>query len=572
MAEGFRELVRADARRYRDYSQARFGYRPATFFLDPGFVCVFLHRIAHALHVAGLRKLSWAVMQLNAIVTGADIVPASRLGPGLLIPHPCGVTLSTGSGENLTVGSRAGCGGSVQSKDVGSGPGLPLLGSNVMLGEYSGCQGGIMIGDNAVIEGGAGALVDVPAGGRGILASSPRVSARSQGEAKVVSPEEADSDCPDCDHRIWGRSLGDWKADVDRLCGELERYEGEGHRLARRLFAALNTPTLALLIHRLSHWLHCNGHARLARVASAVNLLGFRVAIHPRACLGGGVLMPHLAALSFDGTAGRSLTIYANCVVLPALGAAQRPMLGDRVSLGGHAGIVESARVGDDVQLAPKVQLTHDAPAGAQAFSPMSRVKRLAPGEYQRRGDRDGTPVSRSALPGLRQLRSRDTERLRQLAPEAPFVANLSVALFRRASACHRSGYRRLARWLWRANMYLTGSDLAPDATVGPGLVIPYPAGVGLYGTAGADLTMHAQTMLAAEIDAPWPRQLSCAPFTGDRVTLDPHSGICGPATVGNCTHLHAGCILREDALDDALIEPRPLRIRMPIEAAPAKR
>jgi serine O-acetyltransferase len=391
------------------------------------------------------------------------------------------------------------------------------------------------------------------------------------GRADDAPPHDFSGPAQRCEHRAWASIWKDWKADLDRLCGELQRYEGEGNGLARRLFAAMNLPLLALFLHRLSHWLHCNGRTRLARAASAVNLLLFRLAIHPRSCLGGGVLMPHLSALSVDGSAGPKLTIYANCVVLPR-GSGPGPVLGAGVALGGHAGILGSSHVGDGVLLAPKVQLLNSAPSGAQAFSPMSRVKRLAAGEYERPSERSANWQSGTEPPDAHECRPRDRERLRKIAPDAPFTAGLSVALFRRAAARHRGGSKRRARALWRANMYLTGSDLAPDAVVGPGLVVPYPAGVSLFGTAGEDLTMHAQTMLVPEIDAAGPRRLSSAPLVGDRVTLDPHSGICGAARVGGDVRLLAGCILRDDAPDGVLVEPRPLRIRTAVEAAPAKR
>ena len=42
-----RRCLRADALRSKHYQESKFGYVPLTWFLDPGWACVFLHRFAH---------------------------------------------------------------------------------------------------------------------------------------------------------------------------------------------------------------------------------------------------------------------------------------------------------------------------------------------------------------------------------------------------------------------------------------------------------------------------------------------------------------------------------------------
>ena len=564
MAESLASLLAADARRYRAYAEARFGYRPLTWFADPGFVCALIHRLGHAAHRRGWRKGGLVAYQLNSIITGADIEPASDFGPGLLIAHPTGVTLSTRAGRNFTVHARSGCGGSVQSDDVGAGPGLPVLGDDVTLGDFIGIQGGIHIGDGAVIESGAGALVDVPPGGRGVLASEPLLGEIEPKEAKPLL-------VPKCGHRRWGESWTDWIADLHRACAELERYEGRVSA-RQRFVIALSNPLLALLLHRISHWLHLKGLGGLARAASSLNLLVYKLSIPPRTCVGGGLLMPHLSAVLVEGVAGSNSTIYANCLLAGT--ADGRPIAGQGLAMGGHSGVIGPVRAGDDVRLAAKVQLTGDAPAGAQAYSPMSRVKRLEAGAYV-------LPVPHDRVPDLperpwsewRRCRKADKARLRALYSDASFAARWSVRLFRLSSAFHQSEWRHLSRWTWRANMYLTGGDFAPDALVGPGFVAPYPAGLALFATAGENLTMNAQTMLVAEVDAPGPRSRTNAPLLGSGVSLEPHSAVCGPVTVGDGVTVSPGCVVRTDVADGVAVTPRPLKIRTSaVAAAPAKR
>jgi serine O-acetyltransferase len=566
MPDGLAGLIAADARRYRLYVAGRFGFVPFTYMLDPGMVCVTLHRISHSLFSIGWRKLGWWVKQANSMITGADIEPGCKFGPGLLIPHPVGVTLSTRSGRDLTVFARAGCGGSVQSGDVGAGPGLPVLGNGVRLGDFCGQQGGIYLGDGAVVESGAGALVDIPAGGRGVLASEPIC------DTQAPSAEAKPTRVPTCAHHCWSDVWRDWNADVERFCGELERYDSRRVTGLRRIVAALSNSLIALLVYRTSHWLHLAGHRRSARFASSFNLLIHKLAITPETCLGGGVLMPHLSGLLVDGLAGKNATIYANCVIA-RLGD-QRPIAGNGLALGGHAGLIGAVRAGDDVRLAPKVQLTSDAPAGAQAYSPMSRVKRLGPGEHRPQPPHACLPEPPAdAWTHYHECRKADRERLLTLYPDAMFSGRWAVALYRLSSAMLASGHPRTAHLLWRTNMYLTGCDFAPDSEIGPGLVAPYPAGVSLFATAGRNLTLHAQAMAVAEVDSPGERSRTQAPLIGNNVTLEPHSAICGPTRIGDHVTVRPGCVVRFAVDNGQVVRPKPLKLRIsPVAAAEPKR
>jgi serine acetyltransferase len=282
--------------------------------------------------------------------------------------------------------------------------------------------------------------------------------------------------------------------------------------------------------------------------------------------------MPHLSGVVIDGVIGEGATIYANCVIAGL--RTERPIAGDHLTLGGHAGLIGPIRAGDGVRLAPKVQLTSNAPAGAQAYSPMSRVKRLGPGEYvPPTPHRHVRPPQEDPWKEWRRCRRSDRERLRKCFPAAPFAARSSVALFRLSCALRQSGYRRASRWLWRANMYLTGSDLASDSVIGAGLVVPYPAGISLFATTGENLTLHAQTMLVPEVDAPGARDRANAPTLGSDVTLEPHSGVCGPSTVGDNVTIRPGCVVRFAVESGRTVSPKPLRLRVaPVAAASPKR
>jgi serine O-acetyltransferase len=104
--------------------------------------------------VASLRHRFWSA------VAGADIpVNASRIGGGLMIPHPTGVVVHPEAviGPNCLI---------FQQVTIGTGPkpGVPRLGGHVDVGPGAKILGGVTIGDHAVIGANAVVLSDVPPG------------------------------------------------------------------------------------------------------------------------------------------------------------------------------------------------------------------------------------------------------------------------------------------------------------------------------------------------------------------------------------------------------------------------
>lgn len=559
-----RERLRQDARRTRRYQAAKFGYQPATWFLDPGFVCVLLYRLSHLLWRQGRGKGARLFMQLNSLVTGADIQPASDIGPGLLIPTPCGVTISTRAGGNLTALALAGIGGSVRDKDIGAGIGLPLLGDEVTAGQFCGIQGSIRLGDRVVVEAGGGAVVSIADGGRMVPAVDPQPGARQPAGRREASPPEQ------CGHGSWRRTRADFRADIERYVAEASRYAPPGRR-AGRLGALLSNSLLAILVYRLSHWLHLNRRRRLARLLCQSNILLHKLTIPPQSCIGGGLLMPHLSTTVLCGRAGAGLTLYANSLCAPERGAlaadmAAAPVIGDEVMVGGHSGVFGAVTVGSRVVLGPKAQLDRDAPDDTQVWSPMARgSERRGAAAAPIAGSR--SPAARHQLPPGRaweETRRRlrlDRERLEPGAPRFP--GYVCVRLFRLSHYFHAIGRRRAARWLWLLNAYLTGADVSPACEIGGGLSLPLPAGVALYCRAGERLTVLAASGIGAPLSADGrPRDLAEAPQLGDDVVVSHHSGVYGAVTIGSGVWIMPGCIVARSAPDGVTLVPRRLKFR----------
>jgi serine O-acetyltransferase len=560
-----RRCLHDDAIRLRHFQQSKFGYRLRLWFVDPAWAAVLLYRLSALAWGRGYLKPGRLMMQVNSLVTGIDIQPASRLGPGLLIPTPCGVTISCRAGRNMTVLGLSGLGGTNEGKDAGAGPGLPVLGDDVTVGPFCGIQNGILVGDGASTEGGAGALKDVPPGVRMVLAASPLIDSAAN---QAVPPHRQ---LPACPHDTWSRTKADIRADIDRYLAELSRYRPVASGAGPRLSAFLTNGVLATALHRVAHWQHAKGRPRIAGAIARINLLFNQLTITPDSCIGGGLFVPHLAGTLFRGHAGANLTLYANSLCAP-LGAAvggpstlhDAPVLGDNVMVGGHSAIIGPVVVGSHVRVAPKAQVMRDVADQMDAFSPMARfarggeaVARPVPAE----GSSTGEP-----LPWVtaRQIMRNRIKHDRARAAGYPGFPGLTCARLHRLShALFVSGHRRLARWAWLFNTMLTGADISPASDLGSGLFIPHPAGICIHATAGSGLTLLAQTGVGPSslIDgrlAP----LSLAPSVGDDVRLDHHSGIFGEVRTGNRVHLMAGCIATRPVSDDVTLSPRPLRSR----------
>lgn len=105
-----------------------------------------------AARLAILRHRFWSV------ITGADIPVNTRIGGGLLLPHPSGVVIhpQVEIGPNCLI---------FQQVTLGTGKGgVPRIGGHVDIGAGAKILGAVTIGDHARIGANAVVLQDVPAG------------------------------------------------------------------------------------------------------------------------------------------------------------------------------------------------------------------------------------------------------------------------------------------------------------------------------------------------------------------------------------------------------------------------
>ena len=159
-----------------------------------------------------------------------------------------------------------------------------------------------------------------------------------------------------------------------------------------------------------------------------------------------------------------------------------------------------------------------------------------------------GRKLSRDEMQALLNAdHARLLEFMGEVDPSRIRRAWLAVKLFRWSQYQYGLGRRSLGRLLWQINLTLTGADLNPISDFGPGLVLPSPLGVTLYGVAGCNLTAHAQTVLGGgrsrkDIGAGPGR-----PLLGNDVTLGHGAMVLGPVKVGDEVNIGPGCVVLDD-------------------------
>jgi serine O-acetyltransferase len=126
----------------------------------PGIQALLAHRIAHALHGAGVPALPRLVALLSRTLTGIEIHPAARIGAGLFIDHGSGVVIGETAeiGDDVTLYQGVTLGGT----GFATGKRHPTVQDNVTIGSGAKLLGPITIGHGAKIGANSVVITDVP--------------------------------------------------------------------------------------------------------------------------------------------------------------------------------------------------------------------------------------------------------------------------------------------------------------------------------------------------------------------------------------------------------------------------
>lgn len=156
----FDELFLADLHRYSDKSSPRAVV--GSLLRNPGYAACILLRMQALAVERSVYVLPGVLRYLGLAFFGFDSVPGSRIGKGLLLPHPSGVVIGKGVviGENATILQHVTFG--ERHLDGSGSHGYPRVGDNVVVGAGAKVLGSVLVNDGVTIGANSVVLSDCP--------------------------------------------------------------------------------------------------------------------------------------------------------------------------------------------------------------------------------------------------------------------------------------------------------------------------------------------------------------------------------------------------------------------------
>jgi serine O-acetyltransferase len=152
----------------------------------PGVHALLAHRLAHALHGAGVPLAPRAIATISRAATGIEIHPAAQIGDGLFIDHGMGVVIGETAriGNDVTLYQGVTLGGT----GFATGKRHPTVEDNVTIGSGAKLLGPITVGHGSKIGANSVVIHDVPA--NSTVVGNPGHPVRVEGRR----PEGPDTD------------------------------------------------------------------------------------------------------------------------------------------------------------------------------------------------------------------------------------------------------------------------------------------------------------------------------------------------------------------------------------------
>jgi serine O-acetyltransferase len=151
-----------------------------------GVQALLAHRVAHALHEAGVPVVPHAVANASRVLTGVEIHPAAHIGEALFIDHGAGVVIGETAeiGDNVTLYQGVTLGGTGFAR----GKRHPTVEDDVVVGSGAKLLGPISVGQASKVGANSVVIHDVPA--RATVVGNPGHPVRVEGR----KPEGPDAD------------------------------------------------------------------------------------------------------------------------------------------------------------------------------------------------------------------------------------------------------------------------------------------------------------------------------------------------------------------------------------------
>jgi serine O-acetyltransferase len=151
-----------------------------------GVQALLAHRVAHALHEAGMPMVPHAMANTSRVLTGVEIHPAARIGEALFIDHGAGVVIGETAeiGDNVTLYQGVTLGGTGFAR----GKRHPTVEDDVVVGSGAKLLGPISVGEGSKVGANSVVIHDVPP--RSTVVGNPGHPVRVEGK----KPEGPDAD------------------------------------------------------------------------------------------------------------------------------------------------------------------------------------------------------------------------------------------------------------------------------------------------------------------------------------------------------------------------------------------
>ncbi len=199
--------------------------RLEVFLVYSGLHAIWMHRISHWLWRRGAKLLARWLSQLTRALTGIEIHPGAKIGPGFFIDHGMGVVI----GETAEIGADVTLyhGVTLGGVSLEKGKRHPTIGDRVVIGAGAKVLGNITIGADSRIGANAVVVKSVPP--NSVVVGVP-------GQIVRRAQPHGPSDAPDLNHASLPDVVG---AAVRQLLERVDALEArlDGHDHAPRLHA-----------------------------------------------------------------------------------------------------------------------------------------------------------------------------------------------------------------------------------------------------------------------------------------------------------------------------------------------
>ena len=151
----------------------------------PGLHAIWMHRMAHACWLLGLKWLGRFISHLSRWLTGIEIHPGAKIGDRVFFDHAMGVVVGETAeiGDGCTIYQGVTLGGTSLYKGTKR---HPTLGRDVVVSAGAKVLGGFVVGDGAKIGSNAVVIKPVPAGATAVGIPA-RIIPAKEGESADVS-------------------------------------------------------------------------------------------------------------------------------------------------------------------------------------------------------------------------------------------------------------------------------------------------------------------------------------------------------------------------------------------------